>query len=89
MNADFRAGFDRSVRNELQEASGARLLFSESASPGMELMRLDLFFPTKGGDAHAACCLVLNDGAPMDSSFRYGHHIILPPNKELFLCGKL
>jgi len=88
MNADAGTRFDRSAGNQLQETSGARLLLLESSSPGMELMPVDMLFPAKGGDVHAACCLGFDDGAPMGSSFRFGHHI-LPPNKEIFLCGRL
>jgi len=77
-----------SSENQFQETSGARLLLLESSSPGMELMPVDMLFPAKGGDVHAACCLGLDDGAPMGSSFRFGHHI-LPPNKEIFLFWEL
>jgi len=44
MNADSRAGLESSVRNQLQEAAGTRMLLSESALPGMKLMPVDLFF---------------------------------------------
>jgi len=88
MNADAGDRFDRSAGIQLQETAGTRLLIPESASPGMKLMPVDLFFPAKGGDFQVTCCLLLDDGAPMGSSFRFGHHI-LPPNKEYFLCEKL
>jgi len=86
VNADSRAGLDCSVRNQPEKASGTRRLLSESATPGIEKIRADLFFQTKGGNAHAACCLVLNDGAPMGSSFRSGHHIS-PSRKKVVFVG--
>ncbi|MDY0187580.1 MAG: hypothetical protein RBR16_06625 [Syntrophus sp. (in: bacteria)] len=57
------------------------LLIPEPASPGMELVTIDLFFLAKGGDIHTACCLVLDDGVPIYSSFLFGRHS-LPLNKE-------
>jgi len=51
-------------------------------------MTLDLLLPAIGSDVQAACRLVLDDGAPVGTSFRYGHHIF-PSIKKVFLCGRL
>jgi hypothetical protein len=56
------------------------LLLSEPAPPGIKIGWFDLSVPAISSDAHAACRLVLYDGAPMGPSFRSGHR--LPPNDE-------
>jgi hypothetical protein len=53
------------------------LLLSESAPPGIKMGCSDLGVPAIGRNDHAACRLVLYDGAPMGPSFRSGHHLPL------------
>jgi len=87
MNADTRTSPGHFAGNQLQKTSGARLLLPKSASPGMELMPVDVSIPTKVGNVHAASCLALDESAPMGSSFLFGHYLLPPDKRKSFFLG--
>jgi hypothetical protein len=87
VNADSRGALSQPAGNQLKEAPGGRLLFSEPAPPGVKIGRFDLGVSAIAGNAHAACRLILYDGVPMGSSFRSGHR--LPPNDNFSLSGSI
>jgi hypothetical protein len=85
-DANTRCGLRQPDRDQFKEATGGGLLLFEPAPPGIEIGWVDLGVPTIGGNTHAACRLILHDGAPMVTPF-CSRHILAPNYESILLSG--